>query len=65
MLLIGSTVIISWKDNFHEDVRIDIYKNGVYTPKTIFDTVSESESYQWVIPAYSIQKSQSGRFTSS
>lgn len=49
MLLTGSSVDISWKDDFNEDVKIDIYKKGVYA-QTIADTVSGSNSYQWVIP---------------
>jgi len=49
MLLTGSSVVISWKDDFNDDVKIEIYRNGVYT-QTITDTVSGSNSYQWVIP---------------
>lgn len=49
MLLTGSPVDISWKDDFNEDVKIEIYRNGIYA-QTITDTVSGNQSYQWVIP---------------
>lgn len=49
MLLTGSSVDISWKDGYNEDVKIDIYRNGIYA-QTIADKVSGSNSYKWVIP---------------
>ncbi|MEA5579513.1 FG-GAP-like repeat-containing protein, partial [Anabaena sp. UHCC 0451] len=49
-LVIGSNYNLSWADNIAENVKIDLYKGGVYN-RTIFSSTLSDGSENWLLPA--------------
>lgn len=49
MVQTGSTLKISWQDDSESDLKIVLYKNGVYS-FTIADKVNGSDTFAWTIP---------------
>jgi len=45
----GSTQAISWNDNISENVKIDLYKNGLFSSNIISSTASDG-TFNWDIP---------------
>jgi surfactin synthase thioesterase subunit len=48
--LIGSTQLVSWSDNFLDNVEINLYKAGVFQSSVTGSTASDGE-YTWNIPS--------------
>ncbi len=46
----GDTINIGWSDNISENVKIDLYKGGIFQ-STINSTTESNGSYSWTIPA--------------
>jgi hypothetical protein len=49
-LVIGSNYNLTWVDNIAENVKIDLYKGGVYN-RTIFSPTLSDGSENWLLPA--------------
>ncbi|MEJ2195954.1 MAG: Ser-Thr-rich GPI-anchored membrane family protein [Ignavibacteriaceae bacterium] len=45
----GSTQVISWNNNISENVKIDLYKNGIFN-SNITSSTSSDGTYNWDIP---------------
>jgi hypothetical protein len=47
---IGNTYWIAWEDTFEDNVRIELYKNGVIEDELSPANGAEGSTFQWVIP---------------
>ncbi|MEA5579690.1 Calx-beta domain-containing protein, partial [Anabaena sp. UHCC 0451] len=49
-LVIGANNNLTWADNIAENVKIDLYKGGVYN-RTIFSSILSDGSESWTLPS--------------